>query len=210
MNFTNEQIEKAIEALPLEFQEAIADSYISNKSLEIGKKYSLLIDKVGKLQDDTMLAVLGLIPGEALAETLIKDLEIDDKQSKLIVHDINEMIFGEIRKKIRERLEQEKNEELETAKKEEKEEEIDRDELLKGIEDPEPAYLKTKDGQIVQTSSKPEISIENTNVNAQKTEVNPTQNLSKSSTLEQKVGEIPKNTNVITAVKKVDPYREPI
>src|SRR5258706_14733024 len=100
MRFTGEQMATSIATLPIEFQEAIADSYVSNKVVEIGKKYSLLLDKVGKLQDDTMLAVLGLIPGEKLPENLIKDLEIDDRQAQLIVNDINAELFGAIGRKV--------------------------------------------------------------------------------------------------------------
>ena len=175
------------------------------------------MDRVGKLQDDTMLAILGLIPGEKLAETLIKDLGVDDRQAQLIVHDINEEIFGEIRKKIREKLEEEKIEDSQPIKgeiiKSDVEEKLDRDELLRGIEDPDP-IISGGSKYVVENIEE----IKTQNVNTPPTTITPaTQTPPVSVTVEQKTSiqppkiiESPKNENFSPPIKKIDPYREPI
>ncbi|OGZ04323.1 MAG: hypothetical protein A2648_01085 [Candidatus Lloydbacteria bacterium RIFCSPHIGHO2_01_FULL_41_20] len=142
MNYTNEQLEKAVQDLPEEFQEAIASSHITTKVREIGNRYKLNAVQSGKLTDNAMLAALGLIDSINFSETLSKDIAIPVSQAQLIVGDVNK-IFEEIRKSIQERASTPENEEeILVEPKEvlpEQEEILHRADVLHGIENPEPA-----------------------------------------------------------------------
>src|SRR3989338_11074283 len=140
MNYTNEQLEKAVQDLPEEFQEAIASSHITTKVREIGNRYKLNAVQSGKLTDNAMLAALGLIDSINFSETLSKDIAIPVSQAQLIVGDVNK-IFEEIRKSIQERASTPENEEeILVEPKEvlpEQEEILHRADVLHGIENPE-------------------------------------------------------------------------
>ncbi|MEK7558626.1 MAG: hypothetical protein AAB507_02250, partial [Patescibacteria group bacterium] len=159
MEYTNEQLEQAIAGLPEEFQEAIASSHVSNKVQEIGKRYRLSVVQAGKLTDSAMLAALGLIDSANFSEILSKDLVIELPQAQKIVEDINREVFDEIRKSIREKtVETEEEEEVEyqqsttdnlqpTTNDKTKnglleEETLRREDVLHGIENPEPVIGK--------------------------------------------------------------------
>ncbi|MBX4216209.1 hypothetical protein KW797_04665, partial [Candidatus Parcubacteria bacterium] len=148
MAYSNEQIQKAVAALPPEFQDALADSFIANKILEIGKRRTLNVEQIGKLHDITLLSVLGLIPGTRVGETLAQDLAVAPASAQQILTDINTEVFDGIKQKIRARMEAEalKKEETPTVETPslniEDHTTLDRDEILKGIEEPHPAVLK--------------------------------------------------------------------
>lgn len=153
MEFTNEQITRAMESLPEEFQDAIADSYVSNKVLEIGQQHALHIDQIGKLQDNAMFAALGLIDGNTFGKTIAKELAIPSDKALAIVRDVNSEVFEGIRALVKERTVREETETREEnaeatpasppepARMSESEVSIDREAILKEIESPVPAIL---------------------------------------------------------------------
>ena len=107
MEYSNEQLERAVQSLPKEFQEAIASSNISDKVLEIGKRYNLHVDQMGKLKDTAMLATLNLISPTNFSETLSKELFLPITKAQALVGDINKEIFEKIKERIRENTKKE-------------------------------------------------------------------------------------------------------
>ena len=137
MDYTNEQIELALSRLPEEFQEAIATSSISNKVIDIGKRYNLHIDQIGKLKDSVILLALGFLDSNSFSGVIAKELSMALPQAQTIVGDINREIFEEIRKTIKEKTAPEKPGQKEGYTPEpQAEENLDREELLKAIESP--------------------------------------------------------------------------
>ncbi len=195
MEYTNEQIKRAVEALPIEFQEAIADSVVSNKVLDIGKRHALHLDQTGKLQDDAMLALLGLIPGSIFSTTLAKDLGIPEAQAEAIVHDINQEVFSPIRKTIQEKT----TEEEPVGEEKTPDEELDREEVLHGIENPEP---------LVGVSSK-EVEVRSKEIGAGDQGGGIVEQKLAGAFKSERVETVEKD-KTLASIKKIDPYREPM
>jgi len=133
MAYTNEQIKQAVATLPPEFQEALAGTFVANKILEIGKRHGLNVEQTGRLHDIALLSLLGLIPGTRVAEVLVQDLALSEIQAETLVEEITTEIFSGIRHTIREQME------IKNKIPVQEEENLDRDEILRGIENPHPA-----------------------------------------------------------------------
>lgn len=200
MDYTNEQIEEALRRLPEEFQEAIATSSISNRAIDIGKRYNLHFDQIEKLKNNVMLLALGFIDSSSFSGVIAKELSLTVPQAQAIVGDINREIFEEIRKIIKEKTTEvapERENNVEPATK--TEESLDREELLKAIESPE--QIGSIEGGSIKYK---ELSI--------KKEEEPVLGI-----VEQKLGGAFKMENSqmvetdksIASIKKIDPYREP-
>ncbi len=228
MEYTNEQLEHAIAGLPEEFQGAIADSRISNKVQEIGKRYQLSVVQAGKLTDSAMLATLGLIDSANFSEVLSKDLVIELPQAQKIVEDIDKEVFDEIRKSIQEKdregdsllgtsLLGRNGEEKKSVDKPkevipEQEEILKREDVLSEIENPEPVGSIKEAG----VSSKEEkVGIENIEQPADYQLPTTNYPLPTGNIAEQKLAQPFKIESKETEVKipsihavKIDPYRE--
>ncbi|MEK7662310.1 MAG: hypothetical protein AAB355_02325 [Patescibacteria group bacterium] len=231
IEYTNEQLEQAIAALPEEFRGAIASSFISDKSLEIGRRHNLHIDQLSKMKDITMLALLNLIDTSKFSETLIEELSISLEEASSLVNDVNSEIFEGLRKLIREKTTEEENlgevssEEapispMEIAPAaEEKEEKLNRDDVLHGIENPTPAVPSlpvvvtpqpaTINGQspIIPSGEPAPASSYPLTSNSQTKSI-PEQKLAAPFGIPASVTS--KEENSIASIKKMDPYREPV
>ena len=233
IEYTNEQLEQAIAALPEEFQEAIASSFVSEKALEIGKRHNLHIDQLGKMKDITMLALLNLVDTSRFSETLAEELSVSQEEANSLVRDVDAEIFDGLRKLIREETTEKENDTENLLKDEEKPEEetpagttpaqeevLNREEVLRGIENLAPAIPPQLSAAEL-AAPKPPVIAPATPAAAPKTpEVIPpaTVPTQAGSIPEQKLAapfnipatETKKEESSIASIKKMDPYRETV
>jgi len=214
IEYTNEQLEQAIAALPEEFQEAIASSFVSEKALEIGKRHNLHIDQLGKMKDITMLALLNLVDTSKFSETLATELSVSPGEALSLVRDVDAEIFDGLRKLIREKTagKEEGTDSLiaETEKGITPEEPLNREDVLRGIENPVPASPPPAP-KIMPAGLPAELKIPEITSGA-------TPPAPQGSIPEQKLTApfgIPaavtaKEESSIASIKKIDPYREPV
>lgn len=87
--------------LPQDLQDAIFSVDVTNSIEEIGKKYNLLIDKMGLLADETGMVMLGETHPRDYISNLSQKLGIDKETARKIAEDINQQIFQKVRESLR-------------------------------------------------------------------------------------------------------------
>ena len=102
MTFDFSTIEEQFKKLPEEVQYTLTSPHITEKIQEIAEKNGLLLDQMDALYDITSYVMLGLLPSNRYTTTLAKELNVSEKQAKLITDEINNGVFLEIRKSMRE------------------------------------------------------------------------------------------------------------
>ena len=98
---SQERIEKRLAELPEDVRNAITDSNLDLHIQDIGRKYTLHIDQMGILQDETMLIMLGFSKPEEFAETLARDLGIKNSVAAAITEDVSHTVFEPIRESMK-------------------------------------------------------------------------------------------------------------
>ncbi len=134
---TQKIIAEQMKKLPEDVKQAIISVDYKTKLQEITKKQKLLIDQAAKLEMETTLVMIGLEPMTDYIDNLQREMELPPVRAKEVAMDVNELIFKPIRVSL-----QKMNEELKPT--EEKvtkftntnEEGLNRDQILKEIEDP--------------------------------------------------------------------------
>ena len=125
-----DEFKKAYESLPTVIRQAIKDSNWENSLSNILRKYNLRIDQVAVIENNAVMAMVGLLSVQDFAESLKSEAEISEEASiNGILHDVEENIFAKIRQKVMENTE--------SFDKESAPETPSRDSLLKEIEDVE-------------------------------------------------------------------------
>ncbi|MFC1801846.1 hypothetical protein ACFLY7_00165 [Patescibacteria group bacterium] len=223
-----EQIEEQYKKLPSKLQDILSSPKTLETLQTIANDFKLQIDETGELVDETGLVILGLTNREDYASNLEKRLKVSNQVAQNIAKNINEKVFMQIidlLKKNQEKvnLQQEiptnlgvnfqKNE----TTPEPKEENLNRDTLLKEIEDSSIIEELKHVVEIPKAELKPSLET----YKAQKTEAipeiteQPEKNLAeeklngvfKSPKEEIEIKEEIKNGEKILST---DPYREPI
>lgn len=156
MDDINEIIKTQFNKLPKEIQDAILSANWSDVLRVIAKKYQLHIDQTGLLQTETAMVLLGLIHPDDFQNNLIQELKISSLVAKEIVKDINDEIFFKIRSSLKEIYKIEDSSGYD---------DISKEEVLHGIENPTPtiskmftsAYSKPSAPSLYQTSPEVEV-----------------------------------------------------
>jgi hypothetical protein len=107
-------LKTAIAGLPSDLREAVFSEDIVNKITAIGKKYSLAIDKIGELDDETMNVIAGLTKPGNYTSNLQKRLAVDSETARKIAAEINAQIFAPIKESLK-KIHEIKNEEQLTS-----------------------------------------------------------------------------------------------
>ena len=95
MQFTKQQIDEHVAALPSELKDAMFDDEIAKKLIAIGKKFGLTIEKTGFLSEETGYIVLGLARPSEFVANLSQALGVDTEKARLIASEINhQILFG--------------------------------------------------------------------------------------------------------------------
>lgn len=130
---TLNQLKEQFETLPEEVQQAIVDTNLPDKLQQVVKKNQLMIDQAGILETETDLVLYGIEPLENYTANLARQLQLPKDKALAIAHDVDDLIFKNIRdslKKINEEVIAAENEAAKTPGTPSKEE------TLAGIENP--------------------------------------------------------------------------
>jgi hypothetical protein len=102
MNDENKKIIKdQLAILPEDVKNAITSVDYQKTLQKITRTNMLLIDQAGKLETETTLVLLGLEPLRDYAGNLSKNLGITKEKAIVIAHDVDELIFKNIRESLR-------------------------------------------------------------------------------------------------------------
>ena len=146
---TQKTIEEQMKNLPKDVLEAIISVDYKTQLQEITKRQRLLIDQAGKLEMETTLVMIGLEPLADFLGNIQKELNVPNLRARDITMDVSEHIFKPIReslKKMNETLEDSEDnpngqegaetEPAATKFTNSNETGLNRDQILKEIEDP--------------------------------------------------------------------------
>jgi hypothetical protein len=101
-NFTEEQIKQAYDKLP----DNVKDFYSSEKTsvdiFNIGNKYHLHIDAMGKIGKLVGFTLMGLIPFSDFNKELVNQAGVSPDIANLIIYDLNQEVFSKIRRELEE------------------------------------------------------------------------------------------------------------
>ena len=131
-------IAEQMEKLPEDVKQAIISVDYKTKLQEITKKQKLLIDKAAKLELETTLVMIGLEPMTDYIDNLQREMELPPVRAKEVAMDVNELIFKPIRVSLQNMSEELKpTEEKVTKFTNTNEINLNRDQILKEIENPD-------------------------------------------------------------------------
>lgn len=109
----HDDIEKQIEArlaeLPEDVRNAVLSADLPAQLQEIGRRNNLHIDQIGKLQDETMLVMLGFFGLDQFDEQLTEQLGISPEAATALAQDVSTTIFVPIRESMKGLIEGEKD-----------------------------------------------------------------------------------------------------
>lgn len=131
----NKDFREYLETLPPEIKQAIFSIDYPQKLQQIIKNNKLLIDQGGKLEAETTLVMAGIEPLDNYVKNLRENVGLSSIQASVVAHDVDELIFKNIRESLKKINEQIKEEDriLSGA---EKVSEPTKEDVLSGIENP--------------------------------------------------------------------------
>ena len=150
---TTQLLQDKFAALPPDLQSAITDSGFVDKLRDMSKTEKLMIDQAGSLEREVLLVLLGVMPLSEFSGTLVSKLRIDQEKAKRINNQVNEQIFFPIRHRLEEIESNRENapsniveSPLPTPESEatEDKKELQKQNILSGIENPTPAIASVK------------------------------------------------------------------
>jgi hypothetical protein len=100
-NETEKIIAEQLKIIPKELRDAISSVDYAEKLQTIVRNNKLMIDQAGKLEQETTLVLLGLEPLDDYINNLKKNIGLSDEQTTTVAHDINELIFKNVRESLR-------------------------------------------------------------------------------------------------------------
>lgn len=96
-NDTQTLVERRLQELPEDVRKAIEDANLGEHVQDIGADNHLHIDQIGKLEDETLLVMLGFTSVEDFPERIRAELNIAAEDAGIIAANINSEIFLPIR-----------------------------------------------------------------------------------------------------------------
>jgi len=97
----NAEITKRYLELPEDVQNALFAKETSDSILAVGKKYTLSIEKIGELADETGLVMLGITPPSEYIKNLVQRIGVDQEKARAIAEDINQKVFSPVRESLK-------------------------------------------------------------------------------------------------------------
>ena len=86
-------VQEQIKKLPKEVRDALASDELSTKIRAVGSNHHLHIDQIGTLEDEVILAIIGISEVSELADQLAEQLTLSKTEADALVNDINTMVF---------------------------------------------------------------------------------------------------------------------
>lgn len=108
---TQDIIKKRVAELPSYIREGLSKIAWDKEIIEIGKKHGLHVDEMGTLQTETVMVLVGLVHPDDYAKNLREELHLPRITVDLIVEDVNQKIFKNIRQSLIDFLSNEQAEE---------------------------------------------------------------------------------------------------
>ncbi len=99
-----QQIKDAYNSLPKVVQETIANADVQAKLRELSKAYSLHLDKWRLLENEIMLALLGITEPQDLPENIVKDVGLTPEQANKITEAVIAIVFDPIQESLKEQV----------------------------------------------------------------------------------------------------------
>ncbi len=88
-------------SLPLELQSAIAESDYQKKLYDIGTKYKLQVEKMGKLEELTIRFIKGEVTPSQYENSLALELDLEAEKARAMATEVNSSILQNIREYMR-------------------------------------------------------------------------------------------------------------
>lgn len=147
MNYSEQILKARFEQLPEDIKEAITATPWKEKLRQISEKHNLHIDQAGHLGEETVLVMFGIEHADNLIANIAKHVEVSEEKAEAIAEDLNREIFLKVReslKKIFEERDEEGSSFLDDSLLGKTgEEELNREDILREIEDKEHHNLPT-------------------------------------------------------------------
>lgn len=106
----DDSVKKAIaekfKEVPKVVQDAILSSNVEQHLRELAKKHKLHLDQWITLENEVMMALLGIQPLDELGKNISEEAEISAEAGEAIALDVSDIVFEPIRKKLEEELSQ--------------------------------------------------------------------------------------------------------
>ncbi len=142
MEFSQEQKRIAFRKLSKNIREFLFSEELSDTLITIGKKYSLLLDKVEVIESEVFLTVEGLQNASDFIPNIKTKLGVSEEIASNIGKDVNELIFVKIRSLIQNPSDETDTEKEEADKSLEKRETDTREGILAEIENDSVAHIE--------------------------------------------------------------------
>lgn len=98
-NQTQNDIPEYVKSLPQAVQDLVFEGVWEDRTIEIGKKYSLNDNQIDTLANTVVLVLIGLEKPETFLETIITDLGISRLLAEQIMSDLDDRVFDYALKK---------------------------------------------------------------------------------------------------------------
>ena len=99
--YSVEEAEKRFKSLPSDIQQLLYSTDMNKILVDIGSKYKLHIDQIGKLEEETGSVMLGFIEPADYSRMISEALQVDSAVAENIVKDVNEQLFIKIRESMK-------------------------------------------------------------------------------------------------------------
>ncbi|RJQ32906.1 hypothetical protein C4572_00340 [Candidatus Parcubacteria bacterium] len=100
-NLSEQEIAQMYDNLPEDLKDSIFSVDTTSAVNLLGRKYNLMVDKIGELGNETGMVMLGVTHPNEFIPNLAQRLEIDKETARAIAGDINEKIFKKVRDSLR-------------------------------------------------------------------------------------------------------------
>lgn len=153
----DKEVEKLIQqqfaSLPASIQDVITNSNWEESLRAIVQKYNLHVDQGASIEDQTLLTMLGFATPDEYVGNLVEHANIPRSKALAVATDVEKQIFQKIRDRLVGESEEEEQpvpqnkpykDEESPNESNEPEEVISRDEILEGIEHPEPIPVSSR------------------------------------------------------------------
>lgn len=94
------ELKTRFELLPTELQQVILSSDYQMKLFEVAKKHKLTYEKLGQLELETTMVILGMTPPDEYKAEVAEQMNLSGADLDNVVMEINEQVFQPIREKL--------------------------------------------------------------------------------------------------------------
>jgi len=101
MSFTREQLKERYAKLPKEVKAVLDSEENTDRIYDLGNKNKLHIDKIGLLNQEINLVMLGMVKPQEFVPNLREKLKIGDEEARQLAMEVNEQIFAPIRESLK-------------------------------------------------------------------------------------------------------------